>query len=112
MLSNTLFDLLESEADDKYYLPSIEGEGWSELPALIICSGPYAKLGVTSWTVYMGRGLADWTFKTQKQAQAKVMEVISKSKKPILTVKHVNFHGRKEKILNVMLFKNKEEKQL
>ena len=111
MLSETLFDLLESEADGKYYLPNVEGEGWSEKPAFIICSGPYAKLGKTSWTVYMGRGLADWTFKTQKQAKNKVMEVILKAKKPILQVKHLNFHDRKEKILNVVLDNSKETKE-
>jgi len=101
MLSEVLFDLLESEADDKYFLPNVEGEGWSKKPAFIICSGPYAKLGTTSWTVYMGRGLGDWTFKTHKQAQLKVMEIISKAKKPISQVKHLNFLSRKEKILEV-----------
>jgi hypothetical protein len=110
MLSDALFDILESEADDKYYLPNVEGEGWSKKPAFIICSGPYAKLGKSSWTVYMGRGIADWTFKTQKQAQVKVFEVISKAKKPICQIKHLNFHDRKEKILDLE-FKNKEGKE-
>jgi hypothetical protein len=109
MLSDTLFDLLESEADDKYYLPNVEKEGWLEKPAFIICSGMYAKLGTSSWTVYMGRGLADWTFRTQKQARTKVIEVISKAKKPILKVKHTNFHERKEKILDVIQLISKEK---
>lgn len=92
-VNDALFDILESESDDKYYL-LIDSKRWAEEPAFIICSGPFAKLGVHSWTVYMGRGLVDWTVKTHKAAKAKILWVISKSRKPITKVKHVNHKGK------------------
>jgi hypothetical protein len=103
-VSNALFDILESEATDKYYLPSIDNEGWSKEPTFIICTSMYAKLGTSSWTAYMGRGLMDWTFKTQKRAQAQVLDAISKSKKPITQVKWINSHN-KTKILSIQQVK-------
>jgi len=97
-LVNALFDILEHEAEYKYYLP-VNGE-FAEEPALIICHGVFAKLGKTSWTVYFGRGIADWTFGTLREAQAKVLEIISKMRKPITKVKQVDRRGR-IKIINL-----------
>ena len=94
-ISNALFDILESEADYKYYLPNIDDNGFAAEPAFIICTGQFSKMGTKSWTVYMGRGLMDWTVKTEKEAKAQVLQAISKSKRPIAQVKQIN---RKDKI--------------
>ena len=108
---DALFDVLEGEAEDKYFLWKDNESRWAEMPAIIIGSGPFAKLGLHSYTVYFGRGLADWTFKTHHEAEAKALEVLesAKSVKPF-KVKHVSHKGR-EKIL-VIEDKNKEGKQL
>jgi len=93
-MEKALFGILESEADDKYYLWIEEENKFAEEPAFIICSGAFAKLGKHSFTVYMGHGLADWTFKKHAEAQSKVLECISKSKKPFRSFKHLNHKGK------------------
>jgi hypothetical protein len=107
-ITNSLFEILESEAEDKYFL--MKDNAWAEIPAIIIGSGPFAKLGIDSYTVYFGRGLADWTFKTQKAAKAKAIAVLSHAKivKPF-KVKHVNHRG-KEDIFVIQDKNTKEEK--
>ena len=100
-LSEALFDVLDGEANHKYFLWKTDEGTWAKFPAIIICSGPFAKLGIHSWSVYFGRGIADWTVKNEKQARMLAMEILEKSKieRPF-RVKHV-FRSGREEILNI-----------
>lgn len=102
-VQEALFDILESEADYKYYLWIAEESKWAEEPAFLICSGAFAKWGKRSHTVYFGNGLADWTFKTEKETKDKVFSAISKAKTKFEKVKQVNHKG-KVKILSIPIF--------
>lgn len=44
-LQEALFDILESEAIDKYYLYKHDIKGFANSPAFIICTGYFAKAG-------------------------------------------------------------------
>lgn len=94
VLQEALFDILESEAIDKYYLYKHDIKGFANSPAFIICTGYFAKAGTRSYTVYMGRGIADWTFKRYSDAKAKVLEAINKSNLQVKSFKVVHLRGK------------------
>jgi hypothetical protein len=75
---------MESEAVEAYYLDRKGFE--AERPGVIITDGmflsPDAKKG-EHFTVWFGQGIGHWNFKTLKDAQAKVAEILSKSREPI-----------------------------
>jgi hypothetical protein len=93
-LQETLFDVLELEAIDKYYLYKDDIKDFAKSPAFIICTGYFAKMGKSSYTVYMGRGIADWTFKRYSDAKAKVLEAISKSNLQTKSFKVIHLRGK------------------
>lgn len=105
-----LFDVLELEAVDKYYLYKEDSKDFAKIPAFIICTGYFAKEGTSSFTVYMGRGIADWTFKRYSNAKAKVLEAISKSDLQTKSFKVVHLRG-KPKIYDFAQSVYQQEKQ-
>ena len=95
-MSDLMFEILESEADDQYFFWRRQENKWANLPGVTIGSGPFASLEKVSYKVYFGRGIATWTFKTHKQAVSKALEIASKH--PGGKVRHVTRKG-KETIL-------------
>jgi len=88
---NILWDLIESEADEKYYLDRYEEN--AELAAIMVL-GPYSPFSESgSWVVYFGDGIAKWKFRTHKEADAKVMEIIRSTKSEVW-VRKVEKNGR------------------
>ena len=82
--SNILWDLMEMEARERYYL---DREGFrAEKPGIIISTGvfraPDAKK-TEFYTVWFGQGTAHWNFTSLKKARAKVQEILATANVPI-----------------------------
>jgi hypothetical protein len=93
-LKELLFDVMEVEADVRVYADR-PGEGFTaERAAIIIASGPwnYPAKGAR-YTLYFGRGLAHWTFKTFRDASRKALEIMAKGEPGI----EYRIEGRKAK---------------
>lgn len=80
MSEQVLWELMEMEAKEQYYIDN------ATIPAIIISTGlwtdPRAKRS-EYYTVWFGRGLASWNFKTLKAAREKVQEILATATKPI-----------------------------
>ena len=75
---NILWDLVESEADEKYFLDTYKKD--AELPAILVI-GPYSPFSFGSrWTVFLGRGIGHWFFRSKKGAIEQVMKIIRSAK--------------------------------
>lgn len=75
-----LWDLMEMEAVERYYLDRPEEGVRAEKPGIIITTGmfraPDAK-NQEHFTVWFGQGIAHWNFKCLPHAQAKVKQILS-----------------------------------
>ena len=68
-----LFDIMESEADVLYFI------GDAKQAALIVVSSPvghFPKRRGDKYTLWFGRGIARWSFKTRKQAEEQAMKIL------------------------------------
>ena len=83
-----LFELMESEADVKYFLDRPQDGFRAEGPGLIITSGAFSFGG--RYTLWFGN-IAHWNFKSLRKAEEKAIEVLSKAKMCLLVrVEHKN----------------------
>lgn len=82
--SNILWELMEMEARERYYL---DRTGFrAKKPGIIISSGVFRSPDAKSneyYTVWFGQGLAHWNFKSLKKAREKVKEILATAKMPI-----------------------------
>lgn len=72
-VEKALFDLMESEADVLYYIRD------AEKPAIIIISSPVGHLPIKAgdkFTLWFGNGIERFSFKNQKLAEAKAVEIL------------------------------------
>ena len=81
-----LFSLMEHEADVKYYLDRPQDDFKAEAPGMMITSGMFVAADAKKkehYTLWFGQ-IAHWNFTSLEKAKEKAMEVLSKSKAPIL----------------------------
>jgi len=101
-IENALYDILESEADEKYFIEN------SELPFLLLFK-PYG-IGCrkNEFAVYFGRGLGVWHLKRLSEAREIMWKIISKiiAKKDVWLLDRRN---RKFKIEEIILKNNTSE---
>ena len=88
MSENTLlWELMEMEAVERYYLDRPKEGVRAELPGIIITNAmfraPDAK-NLEHFTVWFGRGIAHWNCKNMTKARAKVQEILKTANKPIV----------------------------
>lgn len=80
VMKRALWDLMEMEAVEKYYINS------AEKPGITINTGfmraPNAKPN-ENYTVYFGSGIAHYNFKSLKKARQKAEEILNTAKKPL-----------------------------
>ena len=93
--SELLFDLIESEADVNIFFDRPKEQFTAKGAAIIITSsviGHFPKRTGDKYTVWFGRGIERWTYKTFRDACAKVAEMLEKVK----TVKETKISPRIE----------------
>jgi len=81
MRSNLLFDLMESEADVNIFFDRPQDNFKAEGSALILTSSPvghFPKRRGDHYTLWFGRGIERWTYKTFKEAVNKIAEILQK----------------------------------
>lgn len=99
-----LFDLMESEADINIFLDRESFK--AEKAGLIIISSPvghFPKRRGDHYTVWFGRGIERWTFKTFKEAVTKCLEILKKADPNIRF--NFRFAGKRVKQFNKMFAK-------
>ena len=110
MRAELLFDLVESEADVNIFL---DREGFkAEKAGLIITSssvGHLPKKRGDHYTVWFGRGIERWTFKTFKEAIAKCLEILKKADPNIQF--NFRFDGKRVKQFNKIFAKVMTEQE-
>jgi len=89
-----LFELMESEADVKYFL------GKADMPGIIITSGPFRApfAGKGDYTLWFGPTdclIGRWNFTSLKKAKEGALEILSKAKVHML-VRVEHKHGKTE----------------
>lgn len=97
-----LFDIMESEALQKYYIDN------SEKPAIIIVTGMWLAPNANkkdSYTLYFGEGITHYNFSNFKKAEEKATEILKTAKKPI-SVRVIN---RQNDVLKILHFGDKIE---
>lgn len=86
-LVNVLFELVESEALEKYYLWSEEKQAYAKKAAITINTGfttdPNAKSN-ERYTLYFGSGIAHFNFSNIKKAHVKVGEIFKGKKAKVV----------------------------
>lgn len=91
LLERTLWELIESEAERKYYIDD------RNVAAITINTGTFIAPDAKNrewYTLYFGQGIAHYNFTSLKKAETKALEILNSSKKSIkVTVKdrHKNF---------------------
>jgi hypothetical protein len=90
-----LFDLIENEADVKIFIDRPKEGLRAEKAAIIIASGfwNYPGKEEARYTLYFGRGISFWTFRTFREAAIKALEMMTKGKHGI----EYRIEGRKAK---------------
>lgn len=76
-----LFDLIESEAEVNVFLDRPKENFRAKGAAIIITSstvGHFPKKRGDRYTIWFGRGIERWTYKTFKEATAKVVELLKR----------------------------------
>jgi hypothetical protein len=96
-LKELLFDVIENDADVRIYADRPREGFKAEKAAIIIASGPwnYPAKGAR-YTLYFGRGLGFWVFKTFRDASRKALEIMSKGKQRKPGIEY-RIEGRKAK---------------
>jgi hypothetical protein len=90
-----LFDLIETYADVNIFFDRQKDNFKAKGAAIIISSdavGHFPKRRGDKYTVWFGRGIERWTFKTFKEATSKVSEMLQK----VSTIKEVEITFRIE----------------
>jgi hypothetical protein len=89
---SALWDIVELEAVEKYYIWSDKEKRFAEKPAITINTGftlaPDAK-AIENYTVYFGEGLGHWNFKSIKKAHVKIGEILTGRRAQVATKKGV-----------------------
>lgn len=101
-----LFDLIESEADVLYYIRD------AEFPALVITQSPvghFPRKRGDRYTLWFGRGIERWSFKTLKEAEAKAEEILNHYTKDAQISVVYPRRPRKNRTFEVHIEKNKNE---
>lgn len=88
-LRKALFDLVESEAIEKYYLWNEREQRYAVKPVITINRGFTAAKSTQQkpFTLYFGAGIEYWNFKNIKQAHLKVGEILKGRKAKVVTDK-------------------------
>ena len=85
MTEKVLWELMEMEAVEKYYIDR-PLRFRAELPGIFISSGmfrsPDAKR-TENYTVWFGRGIAHWNFTSLRKARIKAKEILDTANVPI-----------------------------
>lgn len=105
-MSDILFELMESNALEKYYIDNAKSPGITIQCGVF--TAPDAKKG-QHYTVYFGNAIGHWNFSNLNKARAKAEEILAKAVYPItVTVKHRN--GKVLRTLSIVP-KSTESKQ-
>jgi hypothetical protein len=83
MSETVLWELMEMEAVERYFLDRPEEGVRTERPGIIITTGMFRSPDAKNqehFTVWFGQGIAHWNFKCLSHAQAKVKEILSTSR--------------------------------
>jgi hypothetical protein len=96
-----LWDIVEMEAIEKYYLWKDSEQKFAEKPAITLNTG-FTSVGKERYTLYFGNGLGHWGFTSVPKAHLKVGEILKGKKAKVV--------DRKGKV-RVVQYKNKEGKE-
>ena len=102
-----LFDLVESEAEVNVFFDRTKESFRAKGAAIIITGSPighFPKRRGDKYTVWFGRGIERWTFKTFQRAVVKVAEMLQKASKAEVKI-NFRFEGRNVKRFNRILAK-------
>lgn len=83
-IQNLLFELIESEADLNLYI--IRDGSKAEIPAITITSSPvghFPRKRGDRYTLWFGRGIERWTFKTFPEAVKQAKSILARTKAQI-----------------------------
>lgn len=93
-VEKALFDLMGSEADVLYYIRD------AEKPAIIVISSPVGHLPIKPgdrYTLWFGNGIERFSFKNQKLAEAKAVEILKTAAQDMFVrVKYPKKRGKAE----------------
>ena len=81
-MSEIIWDIMEMEAVERYYLDRPQENFRAKKPAIIITTGMFKAPNAKNrdrCTVWFGQGLGYWNFKSFSKAREKVREIVSKS---------------------------------
>ena len=86
MSEQALWDIVEMEAIEKYYLWKDSEHRFAEKPAITLNSG-FTAVGKERYTLYFGNGLGHWNFTSVMKAHRKVGELLKGRKAKVVTRK-------------------------
>jgi hypothetical protein len=96
-LKELLFDVMENDADVRIYADRPREGFKAEKAAITIVSGFWNYPGKGArYTLYFGRGLGFWTFKTFRDASRKALKIMSKGEQRKPGIEY-RIEGRKAK---------------
>lgn len=86
MSEQALWDIVEMEAIEKYYLWKDSEHRFAEKPAITLNTG-FTAVGKERYTLYFGNGIAHWNFTSVPKAHLKVGEILKGKKAKVVTRK-------------------------
>ena len=84
-----VWELMEMEAVEKYYLNRPDEGFYAEKPGILIVTGPFVAPDAKRcefFTVWFGQDIGHWNFRTLPQARAKVREILAAANRPLQVV--------------------------